>query len=339
MAILSGMEIELVIFLGNAIFARQLGNDNGTECQNDLVDTGRGDAILSHEDHRVGKRSPNQRLNPTTASDRGLTADVGQEENRRDHMAKQLVILSGPSCVGKGPLAAAVERFHADIKYAAVPVIKSTESRRGEPRPDDKIVWENSDYWRNADEIMKERKNPRFIVGDCRGFPQAIDLDKVAQSSTDLVFVEAYHTIGRQLIGSKYLKNDQVTTVFLSPFGAQEIGFLRACGLGVATAIRGAMVFKQVNRATFQGKRIDRALLKDIEERANDAIDELRSASDYTFIIVNHDGEGSPNWKRDPAGGFTSEPHGDAKRALSSLTDILLGKSPGNVEHWPHGTV
>lgn len=33
---------------------------------------------------------------------------------------KKLVVLSGPSCVGKGPLRAALRRCHADIKYADV---------------------------------------------------------------------------------------------------------------------------------------------------------------------------------------------------------------------------
>ncbi len=32
-------------------------------------------------------------------------------------MTKQLVILSGPSCVGKGPLAAAIKEFRTDIEY------------------------------------------------------------------------------------------------------------------------------------------------------------------------------------------------------------------------------
>ena len=254
-------------------------------------------------------------------------------------MAKQLVILSGPACVGKGPLADAIKHFHSEIKYVTVPVIKSKDSRVGGPRPDDEPVWNNADYWRTADEIMKLKSNPRYIVGDCRGFPQAIDLDKVVQSATDLVFVEAYHTLGRQLLASEYLKNVQVKTVFLSPLGAQEIGFLRAGGACLAALVKGVMVLKQVNRATFQGKRIDRALLLDIETRADDAIDELRSASDYTFVIVSHDGEGAPNWKRDRGGTFAAEPEGDAKRAVSSMVDILLGKSPGNVEHWPHGTV
>jgi len=254
-------------------------------------------------------------------------------------MVEQLVILSGPSCVGKGPLTAAVKKFRTDIQYEEIPVIKSKESRSGIPRPDDEGVWNNEDYWRTADEIKDLKINPRFIVGDCRGFPQAIDLEKVAQSHSPLIFVEAYHTIGRQLIGSKYLAQVKITTVFLSPIGIEEISFLRACGLCVPTVIKGIMVIKQLNRATFQGKRLDRTLLQDIKIRAEDAVDELRSAPDYSIVLVNHDGEGTANWKRGPKGVFVDEPEGDALCALQTLSDILLGKNPKSIEHWMHGTV
>jgi guanylate kinase len=254
-------------------------------------------------------------------------------------MKKQLVILSGPSCVGKGPLAAAVKKFRTEIKYDEIPVIKSRESRGGKPRPDDKPVWNNVDYWRSAEEITDLKKNPRYIVGDCRGFPQAIDLEKVAQSQAPLVFIEVYHTIGRQLVTSKYLTGVTVISVFLSPIGISEIDSIRTGGICVATEVKEMMVLKQMDRAAFQGKQLDSALLQDITARAEDAVDELRSAPDYNIVLVNHDGEGATNWRRDPEGNFVGNPEGDARRALESLADILLGKSPDNAETWPHGTV
>ena len=69
-------------------------------------------------------------------------------------MAKRLVILSGPSCVGKGPVVAAVKKFKIEIEHEEIPVIKSRESRNNIPRPDDEKVWKNKDYWRTAEEIM-----------------------------------------------------------------------------------------------------------------------------------------------------------------------------------------
>jgi guanylate kinase len=255
-------------------------------------------------------------------------------------MKKQLVILSGPSCVGKGPLAAAVKKFKTEIKYDEIPVIKSRESRGGQPRPDDESKWKYEDYWRSAEEIMDLKKNPRYLVGDCRGFPQAIDLEKVAQSQSALIFIEVYHTIGRQLVTSKYLAGVTVTSVFLSPIGISEIESLRVHGICVTTEIKERMVRKQEKRAAFQGKELDPALRQDITARAEDAVDELRSAPDYNFVLVNDDGEGAENWKRDPEGNFTDDyPTADAGRALESLADILHGERPDNAETWPHGTV
>jgi hypothetical protein len=158
-------------------------------------------------------------------------------------------------------------------------------------------------------------------------------------TKSPLVFIEVYHTIGRQLINSAYLKDVKVTTVFLSPIGLAEIGALRACGLCASTVVKGMMVLKQINRAAFQGKRLDRVLLADITARAEDAVDELRSAPDFSAVLVNHDGEGTANWKRDAKGTFNGSPEGDAGRAVQSLGSILTEEKPVEVESWRHGTI
>ena len=79
-------------------------------------------------------------------------------------MARRLVLLSGPSCVGKGPLFAAVQQFHGELGHEAVPVIKAKESRGGKPRPDDRPVWDDPDYWRPAAEIIALKGNPRYSL-------------------------------------------------------------------------------------------------------------------------------------------------------------------------------
>ena len=69
-------------------------------------------------------------------------------------MKKRLIILSGPSCVGKSPLTAAVKKFQPEIKFVQVAVIKSKESRYDKPRPDELAVWKNPDCWRMMAETL-----------------------------------------------------------------------------------------------------------------------------------------------------------------------------------------
>ena len=93
------------------------------------------------------------------------------------------------------------------------------------------------------------------------------------------------------------------------------------------------MFAKQLARARYQGKKA--AVNKDIEERATDAYNELQYARQCDRVIVNHDGEGSPNWHRLPGGPFAAPPDGDAGRALAALLYILAGSEPpGQCEDW-----
>ena len=91
----------------------------------------------------------------------------------------RFILLSGPSCVGKGPLIDAVQKVHKDLKFGVVGVIKSRESRPGgKLRKTDKP----EDFF-SADEIRSWEGDPRYIVGDCRGYPQAIDVERVKDAA------------------------------------------------------------------------------------------------------------------------------------------------------------
>jgi guanylate kinase len=247
---------------------------------------------------------------------------------------KRFTILSGPSCVGKGPLVAALKRFHPDVEYAPIPVIKSKESRPKGPRPEEKAVWDNSDYFRPKAEILALSGNPQYLVGECRGLPQAVDLNQVQKTEADLFFIEIYHTIGAELVKSTYLTDVDITTVFVAPIGRQEIEDLRSTDVDLAEYLTWIMLHKQMVRARYQRKPVDATLVKNARGRAEDAISELRSASGYSHVIVNNDGEGSTNWHRLPSGIFTAEPEGDAGRAVSTLLHILGGSEAAEAENW-----
>jgi hypothetical protein len=127
------------------------------------------------------------------------------------------------------------------------------------------------------------------------------------------------------LLGSQRLKNIKIETVFLSPISKQEIEFFNDYGIDINSAIKSLMAAKQYQRAIFHKRNIDRDFLQDLKTRIDDAVCEIESAKNFKYVIVNHDGDGSPNWNRLADGTFTAPPVGDAKLAIKSLAKILSG--------------
>jgi guanylate kinase len=240
-------------------------------------------------------------------------------------MEKRLITLSGPSCVGKGPLTAAVKKFRPDIKFVKLAVTKSKQSRNHIPRPDEQDVWDNRSCWQSEEQIKALKDNDRYIVGNCYAFSQAVDLDMIVNSSEQTILMEMYYALVPQLLGSQRLKNIKIETVFLSPISKQELEFFNSCGIDIYSAIKSLMAAKQYQRAVFHKRTIDRNFLQDIKTRIDDSVCELGSAKNFKYVIVNHDGEGSPNWNRLADGTFTTPPVGDAKLAVESLAKILSG--------------
>jgi guanylate kinase len=248
-------------------------------------------------------------------------------------MTKRLIILSGPSCVGKSPLTAAVKKYRPEVKFIQATVIKSKESRYNKPRPDELAAWSNPDCWRTMAEIETLKNNPRFVVDYCHDFAQVIDLDKILNAPTDAVLMESYYTMAQKIVKSDYLAGVDIKKVFLSPISCKEIPAFD----DFPTAVKALMMFKQYQRAEFHGRTIDSVWLTDMRQRVDDAINEIRVACNYDYVIVNHDGEGSENWQRHNDGVFCGKPIGDAGLATDSLADILAGKNPANAEHWQAG--
>jgi len=247
---------------------------------------------------------------------------------------KRLVILSGPSCVGKSPLVAALNQFHPDVKYTKISVIKSKESRPQGPRPEELTIWNNPDFFQTKEDILQLSDNPRYLVGNCLGLPQAIDLKKIQENDSGLFFADIYHAIGAQLIKSVFLAHVEISTVFLSPISRAEIEDLKMAGIDPEKYLFQTMLHKQFVRARYHEKTVDVCFIDDAVKRAGDSFSELASACKYSYVIVNHDGEGSPNWHRLPNGAFVEMPEGDAGRAINALEQILTNSITDQVENW-----
>jgi guanylate kinase len=261
-----------------------------------------------------------------------------------------VVTISGPSCVGKGPLLAAVNRF-LPVKYGEVPVIK--RARASGLRPDD-----NPAHFMKPEDILKLPKS-EYLIGNCRGSPQAISILDIMNREEDLVVIEAHHSLVSALENPEsLLRCKRKIKVFVSPLSAEDIDemkkrneraykehcdemlipYLRKEKRRISEDLCDLMRAKLDFRAKWQGKNPeDEVISKDNDKRARDVYNEMQHAhlvdmpysyspSDYfkyDHIIVNRDGEGHPNWHRNPNGEFTAQPEGDARKAVESLAGIL----------------
>jgi len=259
---------------------------------------------------------------------------MGALMNYKRAMSKRFVILSGPSCVGKSPLIAALNQFCPDLKYTKIPVIKSKESRPQGPRPEELTIWNDPDFFLTKKDILHLNGNPQYLVGDCLGLPQAVDLKKIKENDAGLFFADIYHTIGAQLIKNDFLTRVEITTVFLSPISREEIEDLKTADIDPENYLYQIMLHKQLVRSRYHGKTIDACFVEDAPGRAGDSFSELASACKYSYVIVNHDGEGSPNWHRLSSGAFLARPEGDAGRAVESMAHILRDPATANVKNW-----
>jgi guanylate kinase len=230
---------------------------------------------------------------------------------------KKLVIISGPSCVGKTPMLMALNRVHPEIEYGR-PILYNSRL----PRP---VETDGVDYHFRTEEEIRSLPSNRFIIGKARHIWQAIDLDEVERLFADLrlIVFEIYPTLGalfRECPRIQELASEfETRTVFLSPVSEEEIIEVQIAS-GFATpqeALTAIMTPKLVNRSIQQGKAITPAEMNDIRLRASRAYEEIQIGKEYTDFIVNHDSEDSINWKYTP-------PLGEAGRTLKQFVQILV---------------
>lgn len=227
-------------------------------------------------------------------------------------MAKKLVILSGPSCVGKGPLRDALKKHHPEIKFAE-PILCHSRTPRFSNRTGSYEVHGRDYYF--LPRGLFEQLDPRyFLTVKIRTEYQAIDLVHLMYlfETHDLVLIEAYTTLTGELIQwakkQKEIELD-IKTVFLTPLSNAEIE---------ERARKEKTTPEQIVYEVMKGKLLRRN--EDppdkIEVRAKCAFWEIQQAKDYDHIIVNHAGEDDLEQWRDPLGP-------EASRVLAEFVQIL----------------
>jgi guanylate kinase len=240
----------------------------------------------------------------------------------------RLVILSGPSCVGKGPLHAAFSKLYPDL---ASRLRKLVLYNCRSPRPGE--IDGKDYYFRSREEINGLQEKDNFIVLDVRGDLQAVDLNDAERSlAQGDLFFEGNPFVGRKL-REAFASKVNVLSIFLSPLSREEICYLHSQdrSLLLADFLTDVMRRKLLRRTQRQKNILSLKDLENIERRATSAYTELKEASHFEYVIPNHDGEDSENWDA------FYYPVGDARKVLLAFADLILGKVNPLIEKWDEG--
>ena len=248
---------------------------------------------------------------------------IGRMENT---VSGRLIILTGPSCVGKSPLDKAMKKFYPELRNVLqfIVLYNDRDIRPGEADGTDY-------YFRSRSFIGSLKTNPRYVVMDVRGGLQALDLEELQRKlRRGDVFFEGNPFVGKILLTHPALQHVKKLSVFMSPVSHDEILFFRSSRMNVSLPdlITDVMQKKLLRRTRKQKGEISRKDLENIERRASSAYKELKEAHLFHYVIPNHDGEDSENWDA------FYYPLGDAKKALEAFVLLLKGEPTSWVENW-----
>ena len=241
-------------------------------------------------------------------------------------MAK-LILLSGPSCVGKGPLMTAMERFYPQVLKAWKKLVLYN-SRKPRPGEQDGVDY----HFRNRSVIEQLHDNERYLTADVRGDLQAVDLQ---QLQTDIqhsdIFFEGNPFVVEKLLKTPQLRNVSHISIFLSPLTLEEIRFLQSQDdkIVLQDFVTEMMRRKLLRRTKHQKKNLCVKDLENVERRASSAFKEMQCATQFDHVIANHDGEDSENWQD------FYYPVGDARRTMECFAALAQGQPCRRAESWP----
>lgn len=247
------------------------------------------------------------------------------------NMTGRLVLLIGPSCVGKTPLFKALGKFYPGLR-ASLQKLVMINCRAPRPGEIDGVDF----HFRTRAHLEGLRKDPRYAVLPVHNDLQGIDIQEIESllEKSD-VFYEGNSTVGRTLLTHPRLAGVRKLSVFLSPLSKEEITDLQLPGRNVLlpSFLTDVMRRKLLRRTTRQKTHLSLKDLEDIEKRAADAYPELLDAWRFDYVIANHDGEDSENWD---AFYYLL---GDARKTVQAFAALLGGQIPDGVEKWQESLI
>ncbi len=243
----------------------------------------------------------------------------------------RLIILSGPSCVGKSPLYAVLKKFYPQVA-ARLTKLVLYDSRSPRPGEVDGVDF----HFRTREFIEGLRGQEGFTVFEVRGDLQSLDtrdLEKKLAASD--VYFDGNPYIASGLLDFIERHDTPYLSVFLSPLSREEVLEFRAPerNISLPDLLTDMMRRKLLRRTTRQKGILSRADLENIEVRATSAYGELRQAWRFTYVIANHDGEDSDHWDA------FYYPLGDARKTLLAFAELIEGKESAHAEKWERNLV
>ena len=237
---------------------------------------------------------------------------------------ERIIILTGPSCVGKSPLFKALRKFYPEL---AQPLHKIIFYNSRSPRPGEV---DGVDYrFRPPAEVQALAENADFLYYQARNDHQAVSLDEIRQAAhAGGAFLDVNPKLALKL--RERLGGFALLEIFLAPLNRAEIEFLRGQEKFDFRELVTDLMRRKLLRRTQRHKGI-LALsdLEEIEKRAGSASEELRLAHEFQWVLPNHDGEDSDNWDA------FYYPLGDARRTLQAFADLLRAARSDLAEKWP----
>ncbi|MBD3272419.1 MAG: hypothetical protein GF384_07785 [Elusimicrobia bacterium] len=244
---------------------------------------------------------------------------------------KKLIIITGPSGVGKTPLWNAMQKHHPRITKG---LHKLTLYTSRKPRPDER---EGVDYFfRNKAFLQRLKRKTEFCVVQVRNDIHALNVRELLHTLKEKpVLYEGNPYVSLQLITMKDLRKIKKLSIFISSLSKKEIQQLKRLNIDVPVheIITDIMQTKLLRRAHQHKASLNTHDLKNIEQRAKAAFKELQMAYRCTVVVPNHDGEDSPHWQDEPY------PTGDAQKTLDTVMSLMAGSKPSRAEHWTKNTL
>ncbi|MCX5780266.1 MAG: hypothetical protein NTV45_05505 [Firmicutes bacterium] len=237
----------------------------------------------------------------------------------------RLIMLGGPSCVGKGPLCQALQLFFPQLGHNLQKLVLYN-SRRARPGEMEGVDY----YFRSREEIAALSQREGFIVLDVRGDLQGLDLAElraILASGRD-AFFEGNPFVPQAVWSLPEMAAVPMLKVFLAPLSRQEIVWFKAQGADMPDLLIDMMRRKLLRRTQRQKGILSQSDLANIEKRAASAPLELQLAWQFDYVIPNHDGEDHEHWNA------FYYPVGDALNSLVSFAAILGGQAAPCAEQW-----
>jgi len=210
-------------------------------------------------------------------------------------MNNRLVVFSGPSGVGKGMIIDwmlklfypefydKTDRYRKDREdLCIIPVYKTEKGGGG-----------------NAGQsVYGKSRGKNNYPFDCRGKEQKIDLDELdkAIENHQATVIEAYYKTF-DFLKNRYESSVDFASTFVSPLESEEIKELTEQGKKLEDYLHDLMFDSLIRRAERDGKAFIIALSKELKQRAEDSINEVRFAHNYRQVIPNHCYESDSRWR------------------------------------------